>query len=133
MALTLSRRSSAVVAIFAAALSWAVTAPAANTPPRSPAAVVDPALRSLHGTVGVIVSGARSTERAVVNAGGTITRELPIIGGYAAKVPANDINLFARVPGVRSVTLDAHMKVMGALGDNNSSSPGDVYKKVVKA
>ena len=92
MALTLRRRSSAVVAVFAAALSWAVTAPAASTPPRSPSAVVDPALRTVHGTVSVIVSGARSTERAVINAGGTITRELPMIGGYAAKVPANDLS-----------------------------------------
>src|SRR3954465_4758970 len=103
MALTLSRRGSAVVAIFAAALSWAVAAPAASTPPRSPAAVVDPALRTVHGTVGVIVSGARSSERPLVNAGGSITRELPIIGGYSAKVPANDVDTIARVPGVRSI------------------------------
>jgi serine protease AprX len=104
MALTLSRRSSAVVAVFAAALSWAVTAPAASTPPRSPAAVVDPALRSVHGTASIIVTGARSTERAVVKMGGSITRELPIIGGYSATVPANDVNTIARVPGVRAIT-----------------------------
>src|SRR5947199_975230 len=128
MALTLSRRSSAVVAIFAAALSWAVTAPAASTPLRSPAAVVDPALRSLHGTVGVIVSGARSTERAVVNAGGTITRELPIIGGYAAKVPANGLNTIARVPGVRVVTYDAPTHVQSTPGSTNNIP--SVYKKV---
>src|SRR3954467_14179896 len=102
MALTLSRRSSAVVAIFAAALSWAVAAPAASTPPRSPAAVVDPALRATHGTVGVGLTGARSSERAVVKAGGNIARDLPIIGGYSAKVPANDISTIARVPGVRA-------------------------------
>src|SRR4051812_42313720 len=133
MALTLSRRSSAVVAVIAAALSWAVAAPAASTPPRSPAAVVAPALRTVHGTVGVIVSGARSSERAVVNAGASITRELPIIGGYSAKVPANDVDTIARVPGVRSITLDAPMTVMGALGDGGSGGTGDVYKKVVRA
>ena len=106
MALTLRRRSSAVVAVIAAALSWAVAAPAASTPPRSPAALVDPALRAMHGTVGVVITGARSTEQAVVKAGGSITRELPIIGGYSAKVPANDITTIARVPGVRAVTYD---------------------------
>src|SRR3954452_2041094 len=130
MALTLSRRSSAVVAIFAAALSWAVTAPAASTPPRSPAAVVDPALRTLHGTVGVIVTGARSTEQAVVKAGGSITRELPMIGGYAAKVPANDISTVARVPGVRAITYDRPTHVQSAPGSTNNIP--SVYKKVVK-
>src|SRR5438270_13344600 len=93
------RRAAAVVAVFAAALSWAVTAPAASSAPRSPAAVIDPALRAVHGTVGVVITGARSTEQAVVKAGGTITRELPIIGGYAAKVPANDVTTIAPVPG----------------------------------
>ena len=128
MALTLSRRSSAVVAVFAAALSWAVTAPAASTPPRSAAAVVDPALRSVHGTVGVIVSGARSSERAVVKAGGSITRELPIIGGYAAKVPANDLSTIARVPGVTAITWDRPTHVQSTPGSTNNIP--SVYKKV---
>src|SRR5947209_7459754 len=128
MALTLSRRSSAVVAVFAAALSWAVTAPAASTPPRGSAAVVDPALRTMHGTVGVIVTGARSTERAVVTAGGTITRELPIIGGYAAKVPANDLNTIARVPGVRVITYDAPTHVQSTPGSTNNIP--SVFKKI---
>jgi len=128
MALTLSRRSSAVVAVLAAAMSWAVTAPAASTPPRSTAAVVDPALRTMHGTVGVIVSGARSTERAVVKAGGSITRELPIIGGYAAKVPANDITTIARVPGVRVITFDRPTHVQSTPGSTNNIP--SVFKKI---
>src|SRR3954447_8098608 len=127
MALTLSRRSSAVVAVIAAALSWAVAAPAASTPPRSPPAVVDPALRAMHGTVGVVISGARSTEQAVVKAGGSITRELPIIGGYSAKVPANDISTIARVPGVRAVTYDRPTYVQSAPGSTNNIP--SVYKK----
>src|SRR4051794_8200950 len=127
MALTLSRRSSAVVAVIAAALSWAVAAPAASTPPRSPAAVVDPALRAMHGTVGVVISGARSTEQAVVKAGGSITRELPIIGGYSAKVPANDISTIARVPGVRAITYDRPTYVQSAPGSTNNIP--SVYKK----
>src|SRR4051812_37018663 len=127
MALTLSRRSSAVVAVFAGALSWAVTAPAASTPSRSPAAVVDPALRTVHGTASVIVSGARSTELAVVKAGGTITRELPIVGGYAAKVPANDLNTIARVPGVKAITWDRPTHVQSAPGATNNIP--SVYKK----
>ena len=127
MALTLSRRSSAFVAVIAAALSWAVAAPAASTPPRGPAAVVDPALRAMHGTVGVVITGARSTERAVVKAGGSITRELPIIGGYSAKVPANDISTIARVPGVRAITYDRPTYVQSTPGATNNIP--SVYKK----
>src|SRR3954468_15981406 len=127
MALTLSRRSSAVVAAIAAALSWAVAAPAASTPPRSPAAVVDPALRAMHGTVGVVITGARSTEQAVVKAGGNITRELPIIGGYSAKVSANDISTIARVPGVRAITYDRPTYVQSVPGATNNVA--SVYKK----
>src|SRR3954468_13305397 len=127
MALTLSRRSSAVVAAIAAALSWAVAAPAASTPPRSPAAVVDPALRAMHGTVGVVITGARSTEQAVVKAGGNITRELPIIGGYSAKVSANDISTIARVPGVSAITYDRPTYVQSVPGATNNLA--SVYKK----
>src|SRR5690242_15167935 len=130
MALTLSRRSSAFVAVIAAALSWAVAAPAASTPPRSPAAVVDPALHAMHGTVGVVITGARSTERAVVKAGGSITRELPIIGGYSAKVPANDISTIARVPGVRAITYDRPTHVQSNTHGATNNIPS-VYKKVV--
>lgn len=128
MALTLRRRTTAVVAVFAAALSWAVAAPAASSPPRSPAAVVDPALRAMHGTVGVIITGARSTEQAVVKAGGTISRELPIIGGYSAKVPANDITTISRVPGVRVITYDRPTHVQSTPGSTNNIP--SVFKKI---
>jgi len=82
----------------------------------------------MHGTVGVIVSGARSTERAVVKAGGSITRELPIIGGYAAKVPANDITTIARVPGVRVITFDRPTHVQSTPGSTNNIP--SVFKKI---
>src|SRR5947209_19052724 len=100
MAMTLRRQVTAGIAVLTAALGWMVTAPAAGAPTRSPAAVVDPALRAAHGTVGVIVTGTHSAERAVIKAGGSVTRELPIIGCFAAKVPANGLRTVARVPGV---------------------------------
>src|SRR5437660_733327 len=128
MALALPRRGTALLAVLAAALSWAVTAPAASAPPRSPAAVIDPALRTAHGTVGVIVSGARGAERSVVKAGGVITHDLPIINGFSAKVPASNINLIARIPGVTAVSYDAPAHVQSAPGATNNLN--SVYKKV---
>ena len=129
MALTLRRRSTAVLAVLAAALSWAVSAPAASSPPRSPAAVIDPALRTAHGMVSVVVSGARSSERAVVKAGGVITHDLPIINGFSAKVPAGDLNLIANLPGARAITLDRSTHVQSTPGSTNNIP--SVYKKVV--
>ena len=128
MALTLRRQSTAVLAALAAALSWAVTAPAASSPPRSPAAVIDPALRTAHGTVGVIISGARTAERAVVKAGGVVTHDLPIIHGFSAKVPAADLNLIARIPGVTAISYDAPAHVQSAPGSTNNLN--SVYRKV---
>ena len=128
MALTLRRRTTAVLALFAAALSWAVTAPAASSPPRSPAAVIDPALRTAHGTVAVVVTGARGAERAVIKAGGVITHDLPIINGFSAKVPASDLNLIANLPGARAITLDRSTHVQSTIGSTNNLP--SVYKKV---
>jgi len=128
MALTVRRRTTALVAVLAAALSWLVAAPATGTPAPAPSAVVDPALRAAHGTVGVIVMGTSAAERTVVKAGGTITRDLPIIHGFAAKVPANDVNLIARVPGVTSVTLDRPTHVQSAPGSTNNIP--SVFKKI---
>src|SRR5690348_3825143 len=109
MALTLAlrRRSVATLAALAAVATWLVANPAAPaTGTTFRPAIVDPALRAAHGTVGVIVTGTRSAESAVVKVGGRITHDLPIIGGFSATVPANDISLIARMPGVRGIALD---------------------------
>src|SRR5947199_8301370 len=98
MALTLTRRrsTSALVAL-AAAFSWMIAAPSHGAPAGNPVtAVVDPALRVVHGTVGVIVSGTRAVESAVVRSGGSVTHDLPIINGFSAKLPASDIPLLRR-------------------------------------
>jgi len=132
MALTLTRRrsTSALVAL-AAAFSWLVAAPTANgTGQGGLTAVVDPALRAVHGTVGVIVSGTRAVESAVVRSGGSITHDLPIIDGFSAKVPASDIPLIARMPGVTAVTLDRTTHVQSVAGSTNNLP--SVYKTVTR-
>jgi serine protease AprX len=128
MALTLRQRTTALAAVLVAGLSWLVATPAASgTPVPAPSAVVDPALRAAHGTVGVVVMGTRAAESAVIKAGGAITRQLPIIHGFAAKVPANDVNLIAKVPGVVSVTMDRKTHVQSTIGSTNNLP--DVFAK----
>ncbi len=133
MALTLTHRRSSTSALvtLAAAFSWLVAAPTAGGTAHSPlTAVVDPALRAAHGTVGVIVSGTRAVESAVVREGGSITHDLPIINGFSAKVPASDIPLISRMPGVTAVTLDRAARVQSTPGSTNNIP--SVYKQVVR-
>ena len=134
MTLTADRRRprAAAVAVLAAALSWMVALPTPGSPTgTSPvSAVVDPALRATHGTVGVIVQGATSVESSVRQMGGRITHRLPLIGGFSARVPATDVPRIARIPGATSVTLDRATHVQSAPGTYNNLP--SVYKKVTR-
>jgi serine protease AprX len=108
-----------------------VAAPVAGSPSgsRSPiTAVVDPALRVAHGTVSVIVRGTHSVESSVRQMGGRVTHDLPLIGGFSAKVPATDLPRLARIPGATSITLDRPATVQSARGSTNNIP--SVYKKV---
>jgi serine protease AprX len=152
MTLTLPARrlrpAAAAVAVAAVALAAGVSAT------RSPAAtrdsggsgasgtalsgavgsVVDPTLRGLTGSVHVIVQGARSTESALGSLGGSVTHQLPIIGGYSATLPARHVDNLATVPGVRSITRDSAMQVMAASPTmTGSTNPPDVYQQVTGA
>jgi serine protease AprX len=76
-------------------------------------------------------AGAGSApEEAVRRLGGQVTRALPIVGGFAATVPATVAGGLARLPGVRAVTPDGKLRVQGAA---DASSIRSVYPKVVKA
>lgn len=81
---------------------------------------LDPALRGAPtGTIGVIVRAADGrAERAIARLGGTITRDLPIIDGFAARIPASEISSLARIAGVTSISLDRPVRLM-------SGSPSD--------
>lgn len=69
-------------------------------------------------------------ERAVQRLGGRVTRPLPIVGGFAATVPAGAIAPLAGVPGIRALTPDHEVRVMGS---TDSSALKSVYPKAVQA
>jgi serine protease AprX len=62
---------------------------------------------------------------SVVAAGGTVGRELGIIGGFTAKVPASSQSQLTRAPGVRAVTTDRSLHLSAATydGATDAGSP----------
>jgi subtilisin family serine protease len=69
----------------------------------------------------------RTPERAVERLGGTVTRDLPIVEGFSATVPADAVPVLAATPGVRVVSLDRRVQPQGT----PSSGVKSVYHKVV--
>ena len=132
------RRPAALLAVLAASFGLlpAVTAPAAARP-QAPGAVVDDALRTAEGTVGVVVVRRPGTggaaERALRRLGGTVTRDLPLVRGFAARLSARDVAALAASGGVASVSLDRRMTVQGTIGGGGSDGPTSVYNKVLRA
>src|SRR3954451_16073739 len=105
----------AALAVLAAALSWMV-APASSSTPSSPSRMSS-----------VIVQGPQSAQHFVRSVGGRVTHELPIIGGFSARVPADDVSLISRLPGVRGVMPDLPTHVQSTPGTYNNLP--SAYKK----
>jgi serine protease AprX len=135
--------------LFAGAAVLAALLPAAlpaSSSAQGPSAIVDPALAHLRGTVGVIVGtadrSASAVEAAVGRAGGQVTRQLPIISGFAAKIPAVAVDRLAHLTGVRTVSLDGRVHVQASTPSMAAGHKGgptgvdalpSVYDKVVGA
>jgi serine protease AprX len=142
LSVSTSRLRSLIASVAIAGLSWAVISPAFASGGSSGAslsqaasAVVDPTLHGITGTAHVIVQGARATESEVVKLGGKITRQLPIINGYAAAVPASKVATLAHTAGVRAITRDSRMKVMATtpMAGPGGLNPANVYQSVTGA
>src|SRR4051812_21912639 len=119
MILTRPRRFQvAAVAVLSAGLSWMVAPGSASTSstPSSPSRMSS-----------VIVQGPQSAQHFVRSVGGRVTHELPIIGGFSARVPADDVPLLSRLPGVVGVMPDLPTHVQSTPGTYNNVP--SVYKK----
>jgi len=78
--------------------------------------------------------GSRAAERAVAQAGGRVTRQLPIVDGVAAAVPAATVPVLAGAPGVAAVTPDARTHVQAVPADQGEADAvRSVYPRVVRA
>ena len=112
----------AVVLVVALALS-ATGAPAATAAPTSTTDVIVQA-RS--------VNNAAAAVRAV---GGTVTRDLSIVDGVAARVPADALHDLAGHDGVRAVTPDATVRLAASttLGGEDEDTVNHVLAREVNA
>src|SRR5947209_2295048 len=115
------------------------SAHAGDAAPAGPRAFVDARVLAVQpGDVYVVVQkigGAdRRPEAAITDLGGTVTRDLPIVDGFAATVPAHATAELAGIPGIRAVTLDETLHPQGLLsGPTNKSPPKSAYIKEVRA
>ena len=97
-------------------------APAAEETPRAQPVLLAMAAERPEETLRVIVQKSvqdASVEDLVPGLGGVITRDLYMINGFAAELPAKAVPALARAAGVRWVSLDAPMVLMTAGYANN--------------
>ena len=72
------------------------------------------------------VPGSAEAERLVRELGGTVVRALPVIGGFAARIPAGRVPSLLGSPAVRQVWPDGHVRMRGSAGAAAASSPAPV-------
>jgi hypothetical protein len=63
-------------------------------------------------------------ERAVVRLGGRVERQLPLIDGFAARMPEQAVAALRALPGVRSVTLDRPFHLRSDPTADDAADPG---------
>jgi serine protease AprX len=103
-------------AVLAAGALHAVVATAAT------AAVTAPVIVTMDGSTG-------AAQRLVTAAGGAVGRQLPLVHGFAARVPLGALPALAALPGVRSVTPNASghlMSVDPTLGYDQAADEGSL-------
>jgi serine protease AprX len=113
------------IALAAAAALLATTAPSLGRP-----ASAGPQISVL---VREVAPATAVAERLVTAVGGTVTRQLPIVGGFAASVPAKAIGALASVGGaIREVVPAGAVQFEGSYGANSGVASA-VYPTVVRA
>ena len=114
-----------VVALACAALSAPVLASPALALPASPGTGPDTAV-VVQATAGSLARAEAAVERA----GGSVGRQLPVVAGFAARVPADRVEALRAVPGVRAVTPDEKLEPQSyssSLGYDAASNTGSMY------
>jgi serine protease AprX len=121
--LDLGRRHRVVAGVVALAL---VLAASGRTAPVS----------SLGPSVRIVVQKLnpfdRGPERAVEKLGGTVERPLPIVEGFAARLPAGQLASLQAVSGVGNVTVNRTVKMNGQYGEDSGAASA-VYTDAIGA
>ncbi|MCU1669018.1 MAG: peptidase and in kexin sedolisin [Blastococcus sp.] len=109
----------AAATLVVAGLAGPATASAA-TPSASSAQEVSVIVRELAGA-------GNGPEKAVSAFGGSVGRQLDVIGGFTAKVPTDRLDALRSVPGVQSVTQDAGLSLQSTDVADQAAQPGSLY------
>ena len=117
-----ARRAMTVAAatLVVAGLAGPTAASAATTPAASSADKVSVIVRELDGA-------GNAPERAVSAFGGSVGRQLSIIGGFTAEVPSDRLDALRAVPGVESVTEDAGLSLQSTDVESQVDQAGSLY------
>jgi serine protease AprX len=92
---------------------------------------------SRHADVAVIVHetlpSTDAAEGLVVALGGRVTRELPLVGGFAATIPGDRLHTLIREDGIAGVWADAHIR-MASTGTNQYDTwePNLAWRKAIR-
>jgi len=78
------------------------------------------------------VPASDAAERLVRGVGGTVTHELPIIGGFSALVPGRALPALASSPDVVKVWGDGKIHMSNVQGSYSSWAPNTVWQKVIR-
>jgi serine protease AprX len=121
-----ARRTSTrvVVALAAATALLATAAPGVGRPPSS-GPLVSVLVREAAGATTAV-------EHVVTAVGGTVTEQLPIVGGFAAEVPARTVGLLRSLPGVTDVTEAGSIHFEGSYGQGSGVASA-IYPTVIGA
>jgi serine protease AprX len=114
----------ALAAAVAAALLATSTPPTAPSPPGGP-------MRSV--LVREMSAASSAAEQAVAALGGKVTAELPIVGGFAARVPAAAVPVLRSLGGVVRDVTDAGKVTFEGFYGQGSGVASAVYPSVVNA
>src|SRR5205823_3725180 len=78
------------------------------------------------------VPSSGDAELAVRSIGGTVTHELPIVGGFAATLPARSLAELVRDPSISRVWGDAKVDVESdKTGKYDASAPNGVWRQAI--
>jgi serine protease AprX len=118
------RKRPGITAHLAAVLAIVLGTTAAGAPPASAhdhSPLLPVIVRSLAGDPGV-------AQRSVLSVGGELGQRLAIIGGFAARVPAQVLSRLEVMPGIASVTRDVALRPLHAIDDYDAeSATGSLY------
>ncbi|MGH9283033.1 MAG: S8 family serine peptidase, partial [Acidimicrobiales bacterium] len=121
----LSASGGSVIALLLALVLALVAAGSGISPAAASTALVEVVVQESNPT-------STAAEQAVESRGGHVGRQLAIVDGFAAAIPAAQLDSLRAAPGVKNVTANRPVKLSGQYGENSGVASA-VYTDAVRA